>query len=89
MIVQASGEGLVRLAVDEATCVDSPNSHSSARVARAVVAVGKAGQPIELKLPLLQRWTPEEPWLIGLKVELLNESGVLDSVESYFGMRKI
>lgn len=87
--VQSSGEGLVRLSVDEATCVNGTNSHASARAARAAVAVGKIGQPIELKLPLLQRWTPEEPWLIGLNVELLNESGVLDSVESYFGMRKI
>jgi hypothetical protein len=35
-------------------------------------------------------WTPEEPNLYDLRIELLDESGtVLDAVESYFGMRKI
>ena len=35
-------------------------------------------------------WTPEEPNLYDLRIELLDESGaVLDAVESYFGMRKV
>lgn len=35
-------------------------------------------------------WSPEDPSLYDLKLELLNEDGeALDSVESYFGMRKI
>ena len=35
-------------------------------------------------------WSPEEPNLYDLRLELLDESGrVLDAVESYFGMRKI
>ena len=35
-------------------------------------------------------WSPEDPNLYGLRLELLDEEGgVLDSVESYFGMRKI
>ena len=35
-------------------------------------------------------WSPEEPNLYDLQLELLDEKGrVLDAVESYFGMRKI
>ena len=35
-------------------------------------------------------WTPENPNLYDLRIELLDESGtVLDAVESYFGMRKV
>jgi beta-galactosidase/beta-glucuronidase len=35
-------------------------------------------------------WSPEEPNLYDLRLELLDEAGgVLDTVESYFGMRKI
>lgn len=35
-------------------------------------------------------WSPEEPNLYDLRLELLDERGeVLDAVESYFGMRKI
>ena len=61
--------------------------------------------PIEHNLPLLRRgadtshhsespdaalWSPEEPNLYDLRLELLDETGgVLDTVESYFGMRKI
>ena len=35
-------------------------------------------------------WSPEDPNLYDLRLELLDENGgVLDAVESYFGMRKI
>ncbi len=36
-----------------------------------------------------RRWTPQAPFLYGLKVDLLKEGKVVDSVSSYFGMRKI
>jgi beta-galactosidase/beta-glucuronidase len=34
-------------------------------------------------------WTPETPFLYGLKVEIRRGAQVVDSVSSYFGMRKI
>lgn len=34
-------------------------------------------------------WTPESPTLFDLELVLENEAGVLDLVESYFGMRKV
>jgi beta-galactosidase/beta-glucuronidase len=45
----------------------------------------------KLKIPKAKLWTPETPHLYGLRVKvsgMLVESGS-DSVESYFGMRKI
>ncbi len=34
-------------------------------------------------------WSPDDPFLYDLKVELLDGDRVVDTVESYFGMRKI
>jgi beta-galactosidase/beta-glucuronidase len=54
---------------------------------------------VELRVPVAERslplpapalWAPEHPNLYDLEVELLDSGGrTLDSVESYFGMRKI
>jgi hypothetical protein len=40
-------------------------------------------------LPGARLWTPRTPFLYGLKVDLLKEGRVVDSITSYFGMRKI
>jgi beta-galactosidase/beta-glucuronidase len=52
---------------------------------------GEAPQTPHLgEWPAPALWSPEEPNLYDLRLELLNEAGeVLDAVESYFGMRKI
>ncbi len=52
-------------------------------------ASGKAGKEIWLKIPDARLWTPETPFLYDLKVQLMNGDEVYESVESYFGMRKI
>ncbi len=45
---------------------------------------------LPLKVPgTLKLWSPETPFLYGLKVELKQGDKVVDSVESYFGMRSI
>ncbi len=44
--------------------------------------------PLKLSGPV-KVWTPETPFLYGLKVELKKGDAVIDSVTSYFGMRKI
>jgi beta-galactosidase/beta-glucuronidase len=66
--------------------------------------IGLRSSPVERSLPLgdapdtphLSKWpspalwSPEEPNLYDLRLELLGESGgVLDTIESYFGMRKM
>ncbi len=34
-------------------------------------------------------WSPDDPWLYDLKVELVRKNRTVDDVKSYFGMRKI
>ena len=54
--------------------------------------VEKAGQPkqtIELKITNAKTWSPDDPHLYDLEVELSEGGKVVDSVDSYFGMRKI
>jgi len=46
---------------------------------------GTAGQPLSLAIPTPHLWSPDDPFLYDLKLEV--EGG--DVVESYFGMRSI
>jgi hypothetical protein len=57
-------------------------------VAQATAAVGQA---IELKIPKesLKLWSPDKPFLYDLTVTLKQGDKPLDTVASYFGMRKI
>ena len=48
-----------------------------------------AGVPVIFTLPDVRRWSPEDPFLYGVKYELLRDDVVVDLVRSYFGMRKI
>ncbi|RJP15570.1 MAG: hypothetical protein C4520_20125 [Candidatus Abyssobacteria bacterium SURF_5] len=50
---------------------------------------GVSGHKLRLPVPNPHLWSPQDPFLYSLKVDLLKEAGVIDSVESYFGMRKI
>ena len=52
-------------------------------------AAGRVGEPIALKLPSPKLWSPDEPFLYGLRASLTAGGGVPDRVESYFGLRKI
>ena len=74
----------------------NPSSDLQIRVAAsdgestAATGKGAAGRPLDLKIDNAKLWSPDEPFLYGLEVELVNGDGkVLDTVSSYFGMRKI
>jgi hypothetical protein len=54
-----------------------------------VHATGKPGEAIPLAVANAKLWTPESPFLYGLKVKLQKDGAAVDTVESYFGMRKI
>lgn len=49
---------------------------------------GIAGEPIVLPVAHPKLWTPDQPHLYDLRIELLGDGKVLDRVDSYFGMRK-
>lgn len=50
---------------------------------------GPANAEVTLDLPQPHLWSPDDPFLYDLKVTLKAGDKVLDSVSSYFGMRKI
>ena len=52
-------------------------------------ASGPAGYPVVLRIPHPHEWSPWDPFLYGLRLQLLAGGHVVDTVESYFGMRSI
>ncbi|MCL4177636.1 MAG: DUF5127 domain-containing protein, partial [Verrucomicrobia bacterium] len=44
---------------------------------------------ITLSLPNAKLWSPDSPFLYGLRIALVKNGRKVDQVESYFGMRKI
>ena len=47
-------------------------------------------KPLNLKIDNAQLWSPDDPHLYDVKMDLINPSGkIIDQVKSYFGMRKI
>ncbi len=82
----------------DAGCLEARIGTSSAgRVRLTAFAEGKevgavegaAGEKLTLAVPFPRLWCPGDPFLYGLKVELLKDGEVVDAVDSYFGMRKI
>ena len=51
---------------------------------------GRPNTGFEVSVPHARRWSPEDPFLYDLKIELKDSGGkVLDEVGSYFGMRSV
>ncbi|MCH2367561.1 MAG: beta-galactosidase, partial [Planctomycetes bacterium] len=57
--------------------------------ALGVSGEGAPGSVVELALKEFELWSPENPKLYDLEVELLSGGKTVDRVKSYFGMRKI
>ena len=55
----------------------------------AVQASGRPGETIELEIQNALLWSPSTPNLYDLKVSLVSRDNTVDTVTSYFGMRKI
>ena len=83
-------EGMTIEAVVTDAVIDTSQSESI-RFSDKVVAkaVGKPSEPIEIELKQPKLWSPESPYLYGLHIRLLLEGKEIDSVRSYFGMRKV
>ncbi|NSL90754.1 glycoside hydrolase family 2 [Chitinophaga sp. Mgbs1] len=50
---------------------------------------GKANASLQVPVPDPHLWSPNDPFLYDLTVKLLYKNKVIDTVRSYFGMRKI
>ena len=82
VVVDAEGPGLDKTVVRIAT---KSESGSPLRV------TGKPGEPLRLAIPKARLWSPEDPYLYDLEIDLAVESGkvhnVVDQLSSFFGMR--
>ena len=52
-------------------------------------AAAEPGKPVAVAVGSPKLWSPANPFLYGLKVQLTRDGKVIDTVESYAGMRKI
>jgi len=50
---------------------------------------GKEGSALTINIPQAKLWSPDNPFLYDLEIELKKGAVVTDKVASYFGMRKI
>jgi beta-galactosidase/beta-glucuronidase len=52
-------------------------------------ATGRTGRAISVPVDNPKLWSPESPHLYDLKIELMQDSQIVDTVTSYAGLRKI
>ena len=52
-------------------------------------ATGQADRTISLGIPNAKLWHPDHPFLYDLKVKVQHNGETIDTIDSYFGMRKI
>ena len=50
---------------------------------------GAVGRPLVMRVPNPNLWTPDNPFLYRMRVELVRGGRTIDTVDSYFGMREI
>ncbi len=51
------------------------------------VMLGRAGEPMNLKLSGLKLWSPENPQLYSVNLKLIGNGAVIDSANSYIGIK--
>jgi hypothetical protein len=50
---------------------------------------GRVGEETDIVIPTPKLWSPESPFLYDLRVELRRDGKVIDTVDSYFALRKV
>jgi len=70
------------------TVLDGKKTVSSGRI---MVSGGSSAAELSIKLAVKdpKLWSPDSPFLYGLKITVSHDGDVTDEVSSYFGMRKI
>ena len=82
---------LLRVRVATASLTESAQVEIQALAAGQEVGrvAGPANKELSLPIVAMHLWSPEDPFLYDLRITLKNAGQVVDSVASYFGMRKI
>ncbi|MDR1925131.1 MAG: hypothetical protein LBQ66_12235 [Planctomycetaceae bacterium] len=71
--------------ISAATATATTNANSTL----IKVQRGAANKPLVLSVPNPKLWSPDEPVLYDLTVSIIRDGKVIDTVDSYFGMREI
>ena len=85
-IVPDVDESCLRLTVVGSGSVEAVASEDGKDMAQVT---GQAGSELKLSIPNPKLWSPDSPHLYDLLVSLKSGDKTVDSVTSYFGMRKI
>lgn len=68
---------------------NSKDYQIEAAASNGSIKKGKPGEELKLAVNNARLWSPDDPYLYHLNVRLLYKGKIVDSVGSYFGMRKI
>jgi hypothetical protein len=79
--------GVLRVVVN--AVADGPVRIAARHGEQQSSAEGAVGEAVEVRIEEPHLWSPDEPNLYDLNVELLADGRVVDAVESYAGLRKI
>lgn len=87
-------QGVLRIAVQCGARGITPAAYTvevTARAGKRVVGVvnGGLGDELQLPVPHARLWSPSDPFLYDLSVELRRAGKTVDRVTSYFGMRSV
>jgi len=84
-------EGLVRIQSDTQGTKDVVRLRAMVLEGEDLIAQGEVAvnQTLELKIDDARLWSPDDPILYDLQVELIQDKQVLDTVQSYFALRKV
>lgn len=80
---------LVNIAINGATNGLRVNGYAFAGTNLVASTTVLPGNKLYLNIPSPTLWSPNNPYLYNLQVTLTSNSTTLDSITSYFGMRKI
>ncbi len=82
--------GSVNFVVDGDGTSSGDQVEATVSASGSVVATarGDVGASIEIEIPGTRLWSPDDPFLYDLDLKLVRAGATLDSVQSYFGMRK-
>ena len=84
-LASARYDDVVKVEIIEGGIGYSAETPSGNVIASASTSDGKA----VIRLPEVKTWSPDSPYLYGVRVSLVRGSKVIDSVEGYTAMRKI
>lgn len=82
-----TGHSGLRVEAIATTASQKTGNNASQEVAKAS---GTGDNHFYLPIPSLRFWSPDDPFLYGLKLQLKDKKEkVIDEIDSYFGMRSV